>query len=260
MKVQTEEWCRFIPGVRMWKGKMTLFYNGEKLFDFESREYLVYSKEERDSWEVIVLLPGNEVIPEWTFKFCMNVKFVIMANTVRRIEFAAFSHCTSLVYIQLSRNLEYIGDLVFHFCTSLTPIFIPPSCTWIGGWAFQGCFKLIILSVSQNTQLGDDVIANTALIRASPFPTENQEEVKQWIKNINQGEIYSLHRACSTLNPPLENDIIATMRRQGLGALRALNSIGLTPLQYLEANPYANIDQKSIMKKFILETMGEVVE
>lgn len=29
--VKTEEWCWFTPGVRMYEGNMTLFYNGENL-------------------------------------------------------------------------------------------------------------------------------------------------------------------------------------------------------------------------------------
>ena len=263
MRVQTEEWRRFIPGVRMYKGKMTLFWNGQILCDRDTGEFLIYNWEERKTWEVIMVLPGVEAIPEGTFSHCENVKTVIMADTVRRIEYQAFQICYSLEYVRLSRNLEYIGDFAFKF-SSLTSIFIPTSCTEIGHDAFANC-KLIILSVPQHTQLGENVIACTPLIEKSHSETnhlgyyQNLDEVNQWIKNINQGEIYSLHRACSAVNPPLENDIVATMRRQGLGALREPNSIGVTPLQYLEANPYAEIDEEKIMKKYILEMMGEIV-
>ena len=264
MRVQTEEWRRFIPGVRMYKGKMTLFWNGQILCDRDTGEFLIYNWEERKTWEVIMVLPGVEAIPEGTFSHCQNVKTVIMADTVRRIEYQAFLFCCSLEYVRLSRHLEYIGDNGFYFCKSLPSMFIPTSCTWIGHGAFANC-ELIILSVPQHTQLGENVIACTPLIAASSFEINNQgfyqnlDEVNQWIKNINQDEIYSPHRACSTVNPPLENDIVATMRRQGLGALREPNSIGVTPLQYLEANPYADIDEEKIMKKYILEMMGEVV-
>lgn len=56
MRVQTEELRRFIPGVRMYQGKKTLFYNGEKLYVYENEEYFIYSEEERDSWEVVIVL------------------------------------------------------------------------------------------------------------------------------------------------------------------------------------------------------------
>ena len=267
MRVQTEEWRRFIPGMRMYKGKMTLFYNGEKLWEGDT---LIYSYEESLKWEVIIVLPGVEVIPEGTFNQCRNVKTVIMSDTVRRIEDGAFSHCMSLVYIRLSRNLEYIERWAFYICKSLPSIFIPPSCTEIGHDAFGGCRKLIILSVPQHTQLGRRVIANTLLIANSSFETnnrgyyQNDEDVNTWLKNINQGEGSTLHLACSGFNPPLENDLLAILKRQGQRALKERNSIGMyigiTPLQYLEANPNADIDEQEIVKKYILEMMGEVVE
>ncbi|GFH58495.1 hypothetical protein CTEN210_14971 [Chaetoceros tenuissimus] len=260
------EWDAFVrdgPGVRMWKGQLTFFYKGEVLNDGEN-DYLVYSKEERLKWQVIIILPEVEVIPEGTFSSCKNVKTVIMADTVKRIEENAFLFCFSLEYVRLSRNLEYIGESAFCFC-SLTSIFIPPSCGEIGDEALI-CEKLIIFSVPQTTQLGENVIAATALIEASPFELTHQhlywqhEEVNAWIKNINQGDEFALHRACSAVNPPLENDLVAILKEQGLDAWRVPNAIDVTPLQYLEANPYAEIDEQEIVKKYILEMMGEVVE
>ena len=86
MRVQTEEWQRFIPGVRMYKGKKTYFYNGEKLFDTVNNEYLTYDREEQHSWEVIIILPGVEVITYLNFCACAQVEVIIMSDTVRSIE------------------------------------------------------------------------------------------------------------------------------------------------------------------------------
>ena len=71
-------------GVYIYRGKRTLFWNGEKLRGDD--EYLIYNNEERDSWEVIIILPGVEIIPEGTFGNCENVETVIMSDTVQRIE------------------------------------------------------------------------------------------------------------------------------------------------------------------------------
>jgi hypothetical protein len=126
----------------------------------------------------------------------------------------------------------------------------------------------MIFSVPQQTQLGDHVIAKTFLIAHSSFETNSDrsyenDEVNQWIKNMNREEIYSLHRACSSFDPPLENDLLAILKRQGLRALKERNTIckyiGITPSEYLEANPNADIDEQEIVKKYILEMMGEVV-
>ena len=107
----------------MYKGKKTLLYNGEILW--AHHHPVVHNEEERYSWEAIIVLPGVEVIPWYCFRYCRNIKVVIMADTVRRIEWGAFVKCVSLDFVQLSRNLEYIGR-AFYKCESLTSIFIPP--------------------------------------------------------------------------------------------------------------------------------------
>ena len=266
MRVQTEEWRRFIPGVRMYKGKKTLFYNGEILVDPVNDEYHIYDKEERQTWEVIIVLPGVETIPADTFSECEKVKVVIMDDSVRLIEDAAFSNCWSLSYVRLSRNLELIGEEAFRVCESLTSIFIPPSCRWIGDLAFERCSKLIILIVPQETELRRNIIAGTALVTASPASTnmsgwyENQNEVNEWIKTINgDTDDFALHRACSSYNP-ITDIIYGIVKRQGLNALKKKNEAGITPLEYLDANPFAEkLDQRAFMKRYVLEMMGEAV-
>jgi len=192
-----------------------------------------------------------------------------MSDTVKRIEYGVFKSCSSLEFVKLSTNLEYIGEWAFENCESLTAIFIPPSCTEIDECAFSGCKKLIIFHVPQTTELGDNVIANTALIQASHFEEDelqlglsyyqNSEEVNVRIKNINgQDEEYALHRACSSFNP-ISDTIYEIVKRQGLESLKKENEIGITPLQYLEKNPFADIDQRKLMKRYILEMMGEII-
>ncbi|GFH50171.1 hypothetical protein CTEN210_06647 [Chaetoceros tenuissimus] len=267
MRVQTEEWRRFIPGVRMYKGKKTLFWNGEILWDDDDLfgHPLIYDEEERDSWEVIIVLPGVEVIPQWAFCTFEKLEAVIMSDTVRRIEDNAFDACESLMFVKLLRNLEYIGREAFPYCKSLTSIFIPQSCRDIGRWAFWNCTKLIIFNVPRQTQLGDDVIAGTALIHVSQFETSgygsyNNIEVHEWVKNLNQGEDYELHRACSSFNP-LKEIIYGILKRKGPSAFQKKNEVGLTPSDYLDSNPFAeiHIDQKALMKQYVMEMMGETV-
>ncbi|GFH44373.1 hypothetical protein CTEN210_00847 [Chaetoceros tenuissimus] len=263
MRVQTEEWRRFIPGIRMYQGKMTYFYNGEILYDNENQEHLIYEWGERMDWEVIIVLPGVEVIPEHTFAGCMNVEIVIMADTVKRIEKGAFLHINYLESVRFSRSLEYIGEGAFRCCEFLTSIFIPPSCREIGHAAFDRCPSLIIFHVPQHTQLGQGMIAETALIKESSFANRygryiREAEVNQWLKTINQSEEFALHRACSSFNPT-DNIIHAIVRQQGLQSLKKQNNIGITPMQYLKENPYAELEERKIINRYILDMMGEMV-
>ena len=112
------------------------------------------------------------------------------------------------------------------------------------------------------------MIKDTALIRASPFEIDEVDEydaninenVNEWIKNINgDDDQFALHRACSSFNPST-NVLYRIVRRQGLTSFKKKNKIGVTPLDYLEANPFAkDIDQSSVMKRYVLEMMGEAV-
>ncbi|GFH57163.1 hypothetical protein CTEN210_13639 [Chaetoceros tenuissimus] len=273
MRVQTEEWQRFIPGVRMYKGKKTLFYNGEILskeiplqYYGQGIEFLIYDEEERQSWEAIIVLPGVEVIAYLTFVDCIKVEAVIMADSsVRRIEESAFQDCYKLAYVKLSRNLEYIGRVAF-FSTSLISVFIPPSCTRIDSQAFNSCDELIIFHVPQDTELyGWDVFHGTNLLGISPVEMNNEREVEDmdnevsdWIKNINNDEQYALHRACSSFDPSEDYIYGIVQRERSLAIFKQKNSIGITPSQYLSANPYAEVTEQMIIKRFVLEIMGEL--
>ncbi|GFH44369.1 hypothetical protein CTEN210_00843 [Chaetoceros tenuissimus] len=257
----------------MYKGKKTLFYNGEKLHEgaYHDGETLIHDWEERRTWEVVMVLPGVEIIPEFTFSDCDKIKTVIMADTVKRIEEGAFLHANFLHFVKLSANLEYIGRDAFVCCFELTSIFIPQSCLEISHNAFRGCEKLIILHVPQHTRLGAKVIAETALIRESPiantwtYEYEDQpeyqnitNEVNEWLKNIHNSDDFALHRACSSFNP-LEDIIYEIVKRQGISSFKKPNSIGITPSQYLQENPYAEIEERKIVNRYVLDMMGENV-
>ncbi|GFH56941.1 hypothetical protein CTEN210_13417 [Chaetoceros tenuissimus] len=188
-----------------------------------------------------------------------------MADTLRRIEDWVFSWCTSLVFIKFLRNLEFIGTFVFSNCTSLTSIFIPPSCREIGYIPFTYCRKLLIFQVPQHTSLGYLALDTcAALFKASPFgpvppheiETGYTDEVTAWIKNVHgDDEEYALHRACCSFNP-MTDIIYEIVKKQGLKSFKKPNGIGITPLRYLEENPFADIDQSAVVKRYVLDLMG----
>ena len=269
-KLTNREWAEVValgPGVQNYRGQKTLFWNGEILWDAQTGECLIYDDEERQKWKAIIILPGVEVIPYSTFRFCRNVKTVIMTDTVRRIEASGFSDCWNLRFVKLSRNLEYIGEQTFYFCRALYSIFIPPSCNEIQWNAFIYCEKLIVLVVPEHTALGLDVMTESALDNYCPFENVNEDaeyddhnvEINEWIKNINgNDDEYALHRACSSFNP-IANIIIDIVKRKGLASFQKKNEIGITPSKYLEENPFAHVDQQKLVKRYILEVMGEAV-
>lgn len=183
----------------------------------------------------------------------------------KELNMRAFDECRGLKFIKLSRNLEYIGWKTFKACVELTSIFVPPSCREIRSYAFGWCIKLIIVCVDENTRLGDNVFEKTAL--ASPYRsvrdgylsnTHNDRIVHEWVQNRHADSQFSLHQACAVYNPR-EEVIFNIVKRRGIGAFKKADSVGVTALQYLLQNPFADIKEEKTMKRYILDMMGEIV-
>ena len=226
----------------------------------ECREYW----RERLSWQQVIIEEGVTEIPAEMFVNCWNIKRVIFADTVVRIEYRAFLNCKSLVFCKLSIILEYIGDYAFCKC-NLSNVFIPPSCREICEYAFNLNKNLSIMNVPQHVELGRSVIPGTALLKASPFQVnadgwyedEINDDMNAWIKNMNHGEALSLHRACSSFQP-LKQVLSAIIQEKGLKAFKVKNSAGITPSQYLKENPYTEMTEKDIINDYLMRLMGEV--
>lgn len=252
------------PGVRTYKGLTTLFYNGEILFDNGLK---VYTLQQRQSLQQIIILPNVKVISEYTFANCDNVQRIIMCDTVERIEWRAFDKCTSLVFVKLSRYLKFIDGYVFQNCTFLEAMYIPQSCMEVHTQAFYNCKRLKVLIASRDAVLGDGIVRGTALIEASPFEKiafgeydsriTTHEQVNEWIRNLNHEEIYTLHVLCSAEDVSLEA-IVEYIQEHGISAMNRENSIGCTPSQYLASNPYTDIREHKIINSYILKQIGEI--
>ncbi|GFH52692.1 hypothetical protein CTEN210_09168 [Chaetoceros tenuissimus] len=215
---------------------------------------------ERLSWQQIIIVDGVTEIPAWTFYECYNIKRVIFANTVMRIEESAFLKCKSLVLIKLSVNLEYIGERAFGYCNLLS-VFIPPSCGDIDREAFEDNKNLAILNVTQDAVLqgGRKVISSTELSKRCFVPfSDFSGAFNAWLKNINNGDQFALHRVCSSFKPTLDMIMNTMKEKGGPKAFKVENRIGITPSRYLNENPYVDVTEKEIIKKYIMQMVGEL--
>ncbi|GFH43792.1 hypothetical protein CTEN210_00265 [Chaetoceros tenuissimus] len=215
---------------------------------------------ERHSWEQIIIVDGVTEIPYMTFGYCRNIKRVIFANTVIRIERNAFYHCENLVFIKWSVSLVYIGKSAFEEC-NLSSVFLPPTCREICDSVFYSNRNLSILHFPQETELGEKIIYCTALAEASPnanFPFYyRNNDMNQWLKNMNIDNQFALHRACSSFQP-LKEVINAILIQKGLKAFKEKNSAGITPSRYLQENPYTDLSEKEIIHDYLMKMIDEV--
>lgn len=246
LKIDWKELEKKGAGIRLFNGKKTLFYNGEtRIWDSSNQTIMaqifggaeVWNERSKLSLEVIIILPGVEEIPDSTFANCARVKVVIMHDSLKRIGIKAFHKCFRLEYVSLSKNLEYIGNLAFCGCKLLCAFFVPQSCKCINNEALRDCKNLIILNVPHRAILGEMIIRGTALIEASPFPTdiantyEGNEKLNFWIKQNS-----SIHAVCSLENPLFDETKINT------DVFFAQDDCGLTALHYLICNQTADYE------------------
>ena len=260
-------------------GLVTLFYDGSKElynhelhYEWKLHQYYLKNSERvpftpsgeckqymraRQSWQQVVIVDGVTEIPEYTFYQCKNLKRVIFADTVISIEERAFYNCSDLKFVILSINLECIGREAFRKC-NLFSVFIPPSCREIGGSAFSQNKNLVILNVPQNIELGPGIVKFTGLVNICPFSSTYHEEFNAWLKSINDEEKFTMHRVCSSFHPTLDM-IVNTMKdKGGPKAFKVKNIIGITPSQYLEENPYVDVNEKDVIERYILQMVGEL--
>lgn len=280
--IRDDEWGTFEPGVHLYQGKKTFFFNGQVLRDANDRRDLIYDIKEKNTWEMIVVMHGVQVIPDIYFLLLEKLETVIMADTVTRIEGGAFARCSFLAYVKLSRQLQFIGGYAFVECSSLASIFIPPSCQVIDRHVFSCCSKFLVFHVPSDTELEGEfgVIDNfSLLIKTPPFKAvpgpensgeiagiEYERRINQLFKDINNGEDYALHRLCASYD--LDEETIHQSFKDAANKKDFLqdfyhkqNAIGVTPAQYLEANPYSNIDIVELVtfcRRYVQEMMGIV--
>ena len=181
------------------------------------------------------------------------------SNTVVRIEEYAFTACNSLISANLPINLEHIGMYGFCGC-DLISVFVPPRCRVIEWGAFDWNENLTIFNVPHTTEFDKYVIVVTKLLLESPFQIGkyryDTEKVHEWLKNINRDEKNSLHRACCSFQP-LKEVLMAILLKQGIGAFKMENEMGITPSRYLKENPYADIKEMDIIRDYVMTMMGE---
>ena len=154
--------------------------------------------------------------------------------------------------------------------------------------------NLRIVHIPQHVVCGAEIIHDTDLIEYYPkrllgefeeeYPQDSDsdydevymeqmaeyeaKEVKQnrdihnWIKNMNAGEKYDLHRACSSYQPLVEviYGIVEHKKKSLVDAFTdewtALNEIEVMPSEYLNANPFA-CSELDFLRYYIKKKMGE---
>ena len=261
-------------------GLLTLYYDGTDLYNenlerewnecdaLEISNVSAACKEywnERLSWRQVIVMEGVTELPNCCFRCCYRIETLILANTVVRIGNSAANHCRKLKKIKWSINLRSMGNYAFTDC-DLRSVFIPPRCINIGRSAFAHNYGLNIFHVDRHVQIDNNALLFTKIFQRSPFyvPIHRLDDfdgnrLNNWMKNLNERPMYSLHRVCASFYPR-EALVFLLVQQMGIRAFNIKNEIGITPSKYLQENPYVQIKEMSVIRQNILWLMGEQEE
>ena len=200
------------------------------------------------------------------FKYCDNLKKVVVGENITGIGENAFQNCPTLETVDLAdaKKLTYINDkafanssikridipdwitsigtCAFQNCDGLTNIAIPASVTWIGNYAFQYCDNLATVDLSQAKGLKR--INDYAFYEC--YGLKNIE-IPNWITSIGN---YAFYNCDNLTNVNIPNSVtsigsqafydcdnLATIdlsQAKGLKSINAYEFYGCTGLKNIE--------------------------
>ena len=147
----------------------------EHLTYYKYTDHIVIGRCDDSATEVVIPeeiegLPVTE-IGSGAFNECVNLKSVVMPDSVKLLGANAFAYCENLESITLSNSIETILFGTFVKCSNLKSISIPDSVTYIGMTAFEDCSSLTSIVIPDAvTGIGDYAFAGSKNLESITIP------------------------------------------------------------------------------------------
>jgi len=218
------------------------------------------------------------------FENGVEVKEIVVPDTVTAIGFGAFNHVSTLEKITLSKNLQEIGSYAFYECKSLKEIEIPDRVISLGNSVFMHCTSMTKVTLSKGIEnisdkafshcyqlndinlveglktIGEGAFAGCKFTSLS-FPTTlTNIKNNAFYKNINlksvdfsEGNAYIGDFAFSSCRALTSAAISSTITNIGTGSFAGcvnLNNIEISPnnkAYKVKYNAIYSIDEKTLV-------------
>lgn len=124
-----------------------------------------------DQIKILVIEEGITRVGGQTFMGAVNLKSVVIADSVTEIGFRAFGSCKSLTDITFGSGLRIMKQEVFIRCESLTEMVIPDTVTEVGNHLLAYCTSLTDVTFSRNmTKIADGMFKGDIGLRRIVIP------------------------------------------------------------------------------------------
>ena len=117
--------------------------------------------------ENVIIPPYNEIgepvtnIREYAFYGCVNIKSVVLPETLTAIGPGGFYGCSGIVEIVIPEKVTFIGNSAFFRCSSLSAIYLPDTMEVIGYNCIGECFRLRRVYYAGPQEKWDEVTIHT---------------------------------------------------------------------------------------------------
>ena len=124
-----------------------------------------------------------------TFRYCTNLKSIILPNGLMYIKQACFEGCKSLTNISLPDSVISIDNAAFHDCSSLVNITIPEGVTSIYRDTFIRCSNLTSITIPESvTSIGQNAFSNCSSLTNITYKG-TKEQWNKIDKSMTSGKV-----------------------------------------------------------------------
>ncbi len=155
------------------------FYIDENNPHYTSVDGIVYSKDKN----VLVASPSgrskNVIVPEGTEEISNNAFYgqdfeeITLPQTLKTIDYEAFSFCSSLKQIDIPNSVTFIGYGAFMYCSALENVHLPNNITMIPAFSFAVCTNLKQIKIPSSVDtIEGDAFNSCENLQQIEFPPE----------------------------------------------------------------------------------------
>ncbi len=105
--------------------------------------------------KTVIMSDSMRTVDAYSFNYCPSLEKVVLSNSILSIGSMAFAYCTSLKEIKWGNNLEVIEEMAFYH-SGIASLKLPKSLEEIEDYAFAECMNMTEITFPENmTHIGN---------------------------------------------------------------------------------------------------------